>query len=223
VASRQGGTIQNWQWAILEQPAESSATLEFTDRRETNFVFSSASGRVRGIDVAGTFVVGLVVTDDLGAQSTQCTVALNAVPRSGLHVQMTWDVGSNDIDLHLARNGTNWCSNDDCYYGGRTRNWGGGNANPSLDIDDLSGFGPENITIEAPADGNYTVGVDFFSGSTPCNALVKIFIGGQLEYEGVQFISSGQWLPARVDVRNGISTITELNSTAPQSGSCLGG
>jgi uncharacterized protein YfaP (DUF2135 family) len=222
VASRQGGTIQAWQWQILEQPAESSATLEFTDRRETNFVFSSAAGRVRGIDVAGTFVVGLVVTDDLGAQSTQCTIALNAVPRSGLHVQMTWDVGQNDIDLHLARNGTRWCSTDDCYYGGTTRNWGGGGANPSLDIDDLSGFGPENITIDTPADGNYTVGVDFFSGSVDTTVTVKVFIGGQLEYEGFQFMEGGLWIPARIDIRNGVSTITEINTTAASDG-CMGG
>jgi hypothetical protein len=221
-ASRQGGTIQSWQWQLIDQPPESSATLEFSDRRETNFVFSSAAGRVRGIDVAGTFTVGLIVTDDLGARSTQCTIALNAVPRSGLHVQMTWDTSSNDIDLHLARNGTSWCSSDDCHYGNRNPNWGGGNANPSLDIDDLSGFGPENITIESPNDGNYTVGVDYYSGSVPSTVTVKIFIGGQLEYEGFHFLSDGVWQPARIDVRNGTSTITELDSTARPSGSCLG-
>ncbi len=223
VASRQGGTIQGYRWELLDAPNESSLRLASTNTRETHFVFDSASGSVRGVDVAGTFTVGLIVTDDLGAESTQCTVALNAVPRSGLHVQLTWDASVNDIDLHLARNGTNWCSNDDCYYGGRTRNWGGGNANPSLDIDDLSGFGPENITIESPQDGNYTVGVDFYSGGTPTTVTIKIFIGGQLEYEGFKFISNGQWLPARVDIRSGISTITEIDSTAPQSGSCFGG
>lgn len=224
VASRQGGTIQGWAWEIVSQPAESSARLDPTSgTQETRFVFDSASGRVRGVDVAGTFVVGLIVTDDLGASSTQCTIALNAVPRSGLHVQMTWDSSSNDIDLHLARNGTNWCSNDDCYYGGRTRTWGGGGANPSLDIDDLSGFGPENITIDSPADGNYTVGVDFYSGGVPTTVTVKIFIGGQLEYEGFQFMSTGQWQPARVDIRNGISTLTVIESTANQTGTCFGG
>ncbi len=223
VASRQGGRIVNWAWVLVDQPAESNAHLAPTNAQETRFAFDSASGTVRGVDVAGTFVVGLVVTDDLGASSTQCTIALNAVPRSGLHVQLTWDSASNDIDLHLARNGTTWCGTDDCYYGGRTRNWGGGGGNPSLDIDDLTGFGPENITIDTPVDGNYTVGADFYSGSVPTTVTVKIFIGGQLEYEGFQFMSAGQWLPARVDIRNGISTITELNSTARQTGTCLGG
>lgn len=224
VASRQGGTIQGWAWQVLEAPAESSATLEFTDRRETNFVFNSGAGRVRGVDVAGTFVVGLVVTDDLGATSTQCTAAINAVPRSGLLVQLTWDRPDGDIDLHLARNGTNWCSNDDCYFGGRSRNWGGGNANPSLDIDDLEGFGPENITIEAPADGNYTVGVGVYGYDSDTTATIKIFIGGQLEHEDFRLLGRGaNWLPARVDIRNGVSTVTVLNDTSDQPGSCWGG
>jgi uncharacterized protein YfaP (DUF2135 family) len=224
VAARAGGTIQDWAWTILDKPNESSVTLTNASARETRLQFSSATGNVSGIDVAGTFTLGLVVTDDLGGQSTQCSVTINSVPRSGLHVQMTWDQPVNDIDLHLARNGTNWCSNDDCYYAGRTRTWGGGNANPSLDIDDLNGFGPENIEIESPADGNYTVGVGMYSHSRDANVAVKIFVGGQLEYEGFQNMTQGQqWLPARVEVRSGVTTIVELSDTSDQPGSCWGG
>jgi uncharacterized protein YfaP (DUF2135 family) len=224
VASRAGGAITAWQWEILDKPAESSVRLVSPSARETRVQFSSASGNVSGVDVAGTFTLGLVVTDDVGAQSTQCSVTINAVPRSGLHVQLTWDRPDNDIDLHLARNGTNWCSNDDCYYAGRTRNWGGGNANPSLDIDDLEGFGPENITIESPADGNYTVGVGMYTFDSNATVTVKIFIGGQLEYEGFQSMGNGAiWLPARVEIRGGVTTIVELNDTSDQPGACWGG
>lgn len=226
-ASRQGGTIQSWQWQLIDQPPESSATLEFSDRRETNFVFSSAAGRVRGIDVAGTFTVGLIVTDDLGAQSTQCTIALNAVPRSGLHVQMTWDASVGDVDLHLSR-GTNWCGNDDAYYQNPTTSWGA-----TLDIDDTCGFGPENITIDTVPDGRYTIGVTYFGAGftasgpscgsqTPStNVVVKVFIGGQLEFEGVANLARGApWIPARVEVVNGISQLTELNDLS-RGANCL--
>ena len=137
---------------------------------------------------------------------------------------MTWDVAVNDIDLHVARNGTNWCSNDDCYYGGRTRNWGGGDSDPSLDIDDLSGFGPENVNIEAPVDGDYTIGVGMYSHSADATVTVRIFIGGQLEFEGFQTMREGEtWLPARVEQRSGISTLVELNDTSDQPGTCWGG
>jgi hypothetical protein len=224
VAARAGGSIQQWEWTILDKPAESSVRLTSPAARETRVQFSSATGNVSGIDVAGTFTLGLVVTDDLGGRSTQCSVTINSVPRSGLHVQLTWDAPVNDIDLHLARNGTDWCSADDCYFAGRNRNWGGGNANPSLDIDDLSGFGPENIRIESPANGDYTVGVGMYSHSADSTVTVKIFIGGQLEYEGFQLMSRGDtWVPARVEVRAGVSTIVELNDTSRQPGSCWGG
>ncbi len=223
-SARAGGTITGRAWTILAAPPESSATLASASAATTRFHFSSAAGNVNGVDVAGTFTVGLVVTDDLGAVSTQCSVTVNAVPRAGLHVQMTWDVAVNDIDLHLARNGTNWCSNDDCYFGGTNRNWGGGNLNPSLDIDDLSGFGPENINIESPADGDYTIGVGMYSHTSDATVTVRIFIGGQLEFEGFQAMGiSDTWLPARVELRNGISTVVTLNDTSDQPGSCWGG
>ncbi len=224
VAAREGGAIQGWQWEILDMPAESSVRLTSPAARETRLQFNSATGNVSGIDVAGTFTLGLIVTDDLGGRSTQCSVTINSVPRAGLHVQLTWDQPVNDVDLHLARNGTEWCGSDDCYFGGRNRLWGGGDANPSLDIDDLEGFGPENIRIEGPDDGNYTVGVGMYTHDADTTATVKIYVGGQLEYEGFSFMGQGStWLPARVEIRNGVSTIVELNDTSDQPGSCWGG
>jgi hypothetical protein len=230
VSARAGGSITRWEWTILDKPAESSASLTAPTSRETQLRFSSAAGNVTGVDVAGTFTLGLVVTDDLGGQSTQCSVTINSVPRAGLWVQLTWDQPVNDIDLHLARNGTNWCSNDACYYGNCKPsafgglNWGGGARNPTLDIDDLSGFGPENITIENPADGNYTVGVDMFSWQRDATLTVKIFIGGALEYEGFHTLGRAQqWLPARVEIRSGVSTIVELDDSSAQRGTCFGG
>ena len=223
-ASRTGGTIVSSAWSVIAQPPESNATLANATGVTTRFHFSSSAGNVNGIDAAGTFTVGLIITDDLGVVSTQCSVTVNAIPRAGLHVQMTWDVAVNDIDLHVARNGTNWCSNDDCYYGGRTRNWGGGDSDPSLDIDDLSGFGPENVNIEAPVDGDYTIGVGMYSHSADATVTVRIFIGGQLEFEGFQTMREGEtWLPARVEQRSGISTLVELNDTSDQPGTCWGG
>lgn len=223
-SARAGGVISNSEWSIIAAPAESSATLTNTTGTTTRFHFSSASGNVNAVDVAGTFTLGLVVTDDLGAVSTQCQVTINAVPREGLHVQLTWDQPNNDIDLHLARNGINWCSTDDCYFAGTTRNWGGGNKNPSLDIDDLEGFGPENINIEAPDNGDYTVGVGMYTHDSDATITVKIFVGGQLEFEGFHLLGqNATWVPARVEVRGGISTVVEIDDSSREAGTCWGG
>lgn len=52
--------------------------------------------------------------------------------------------------------------------------------NPTLDIDDVEGFGPENINIVSPAEGNYKITVYYFNdqgiGST--DAWVKLYING---------------------------------------------
>ncbi|MGC8926711.1 MAG: choice-of-anchor D domain-containing protein [Myxococcota bacterium] len=52
--------------------------------------------------------------------------------------------------------------------------------NPTLDIDDVEGFGPENINIVSPSEGNYMITVYYFNdqgiGST--DAWVKVYING---------------------------------------------
>jgi len=83
----------------------------------------------------------------------------------------------------------------DCYYGNckatssSRPDWDGDGVNgsegdPSLDIDDLSGFGPENINIDNAALGEYLVGVDYFSfsGGVVGNT-IRIYLFGQLQAE----------------------------------------
>ncbi len=52
--------------------------------------------------------------------------------------------------------------------------------NPTLDIDDVEGFGPENINIVNPSPGNYLISVYYFNdqgiGST--DAWVRVYING---------------------------------------------
>lgn len=52
--------------------------------------------------------------------------------------------------------------------------------NPTLDIDDVEGFGPENINIINPASGNYKITVYYFSdaGIGSSDAWVKLYING---------------------------------------------
>ncbi len=52
--------------------------------------------------------------------------------------------------------------------------------NPTLDIDDVEGFGPENINIVSPAEGNYKITVYYFNdqGIGSSDAWVKLYING---------------------------------------------
>jgi hypothetical protein len=218
VAARAGGTITGYQWRIVDAPPESNGRLRTLDAQTTRFAFDSAAGVVNGIDVAGTFTVGLIVTDDSGAESTECTIALNAVPGQGLKVQMTWDRPDSDIDLHLVQNNTSWCTASDCSFQNTSTTWGA-----TLDIDDIRGFGPENISVDDPADGRYTVGVGMYRADSPTTVTVKIFVGGGLEYEGQRLMDGGPpWQPARAVITGGITTIEELDTVSDQSGTCWG-
>lgn len=228
VAAEAGGQIVAYQWELIEKPVESSVTLTTPNQMTTQFSFSNgfnASGIVNGLDVAGTFVVRLTVTDDYGAVSTNdARVTLNSVPGEALHVQLTWDAPVNDLDFHLRKGpNANYCGNSGCYYANCKASfashleWDGvagrSAGDPSLDVDDLSGYGPENINIDAPSDDTYTVGVHFYSGSQATIATVKIFVNGALRDEYAREITSSKdfWEVAQVQWQNGSAVVTPVD------------
>jgi hypothetical protein len=72
-----------------------------------------------------------------------------------------------------------------------TLSWtpGGLETDPRLDLDDVEGFGPENINIRRPNAGTYRVAVHYYDadsfssgGSSNATAYVRILCGGQEEY-----------------------------------------
>jgi hypothetical protein len=227
------GYITQYLWEIVEKPMESSVVLTTPEAMTTEFSFDSAGGAVNGIDVAGTFVVRLTVWDNLLAQSSnEATVTINAVPSDNFHIQLSWDVDANDMDLHMKRGTANYCSTEEsCYYvnckttsslgpdwdnDGNTQSAG----DPVLDIDDLCGYGPENINIENPGDGDYTIAVHFY-GNTGCNgpvqsattATLKVFVNGGLEAQYDRMMSNDDdfWEVAKVQWSNGAATVIPLD------------
>src|SRR5690606_29907608 len=114
-------------------------------------------------DIAGDYTLRLRVQDDSG-HLAECTTIVRAVATEGLRVEIFWDTNGTDMDTHLLHpNARTWNSNLDCYYGncigGLSWSDPGRADDPSLDIDDVDGFGPENINIMTPAAGTYRVGV----------------------------------------------------------------
>lgn len=237
VAASASGSIVAWHWEWVSKPPESSLDLTTPDQVTTQFYFSSAAGNVHGMDVAGTFVVRLTVTDDLGATSTNdARVTLNAVPSEALHVQLTWDAPVNDIDFHLKKGvNADYCGQSGCYFGnckaasGGHLEWDGvpgrTAGDPSLDVDDLSGYGPENINIDSPVDDTYTVGVHFWGGTQATWATVKIFVNGALreEYSRELTNSDDFWDVAQVQWANGGAIVIPVddywgNSSCPHRG-----
>ena len=225
-----GRTIDVYAWEIVSQPADSTATLTDPGQCDTGFEFNSSGVMRPGLDVAGTFVVKLTVTDSEGFSSTNdARVTLNSVPGEDIHVQVTWDHPEADLDLHFIRNtGESW-SADDCHFanckGASGLDWGGGAANPHLDVDDVDGFGPENTNLAGPNTGTYRVAVHYYSphSSSVATAVnVKIFVRGGLraEYTRQMTVCNQWWEAAQIEWPS--SLVTPIDSVSMDShGSCF--
>jgi len=83
-----------------------------------------------------------------------------------LTANLVWDTNQTDIDLHMIEP-----SGIECYYAARTI--GGMN----LDVDDVTGFGPENISVVSPSAGSYRVRVRNYRNTVTTTATVRIFKG----------------------------------------------
>lgn len=193
------------------------------------------------VDIAGRYTLELKVVDNLGQPSCDppaAIVTVTAIPNKDLHIELTWqtpddpdetDTTGTDLDLHLrhemavADGQNNWASaagdggQYDCYYLNKAPNWGGAGVedNPSLDIDDTNGAGPENVTMAGPEVGvGYDIAVLYFRARStfgvagannliehPSFATLRIFVRGALiaEFVGDLFEEQQLWHVARVN------------------------
>ena len=99
-----------------------------------------------------------------------------------LWTELRWNTDGTDVDFHLlppgaAFPGAFWTPTD-CYYSSRATSWGG-----FLDVDNVSGYGPEHITVPAVSDtGTYRLFVHYYSdhtdGTTATTAFVSVSVRG---------------------------------------------
>jgi hypothetical protein len=162
--------IAGYQWEVVEYPVGTNPE-DFQPQGQSSALFSF------WVPLAGEYRVRLTVvnTDGVSSLATdQAFVSADVVPccLGGLHLQLVWDHPSNDVDLHLVNHGLDprLCNPDsDCFFQNRTPIWFGTAAagtgpNPHMDIDDIEGFGPENINIDSVEAGTYRVYVHYFGG-----------------------------------------------------------
>jgi hypothetical protein len=193
-----GFSIVSYDWTIIEKPEGSSAVLGSGIADRNGFQ----------PDLAGAYTMELVVENDRCMRSEPCTVTINAVPSENLWIEVHWEHAGDDMDLHLIQNNGSYESDSDCYYGncipdamGSILSWGDTGAldDPRLDLDDIEGTGPENINIEEPSQGLYSVVVHDFPSSVyeDDNAVtVRIHLDGEMVFEKTKVIAGeDQYVP----------------------------
>ena len=186
-----GGSVQRYEWEIVQKPINSNARLTPNNEDVKPRMF---------LDLAGDYVVELTVFDDLNVPSCDTAqIFIRAQPDEDIHVQLVWetpadrdqsDIIGTDIDLHYLHPLGSWDKLPyDIYWNNKEADWavpGRADDNPSLDIDDTDGAGPENVNHDNPESGNnYAVGVYYYSdnGFGASYATVRIYIEGLLKYE----------------------------------------
>jgi hypothetical protein len=221
-------------WEARARPSGSTAPIRNANSRDASFFVDLATPNTE------PYVFRVTATDTWGA-SAFCEITVIAVPRDALHVQLVWDTDGNDVDLHLLNpagsasptSSNGWFSLvNDCHY----RNCGGtgglewgqaGNTqdNPRLDIDDISGFGPENINIARPQSGTYTVGVHYYCANSvgTTRATVRVYCNGQEAFESMKPLPTTGFFWDVASIQWPGCVINELNQTRTVSQGCTGG
>ncbi|MGF1469346.1 MAG: hypothetical protein ACFCGT_24775 [Sandaracinaceae bacterium] len=170
------GEIVAWAWTVRERAAGSASLPPSPDDAPVT-TFTP--------DVAGEYRLEVMAVDDDG-QEGSCETVVRAGNVDGIRVQISWSTELNDIDLHLLEpTAMRWFDLAlDCYYlnceAPDVLDWGGPGTddNPRLDIDDVDGFGPENINVLRPEPGVYRVGAHYFGqngGPSATDVTVRIF------------------------------------------------
>jgi uncharacterized protein YfaP (DUF2135 family) len=122
-----------------------------------------------------------MATGAQGTGSDSVVIDVTGSAAEDLRFTMTWDTAGTDIDLHVRTPGANGIPDtvdgDTIYFSNSSS--GGG----TLDVDDTTGFGPENIvfSLGAAQTGTYAVAAHYWNGAPKeTEVTVSVFLGGFL-------------------------------------------
>ncbi|MFW5968424.1 MAG: choice-of-anchor D domain-containing protein [Persicimonas sp.] len=212
------GSIERYEWTILDRPSDSTQRMQPNDEAESELF----------LDVAGTYEIELNVYDDENARNCDdAIIEIEAKPEDDIHIQLVWDTPSDpdqtddfgtDLDLHYLHPDGRWNESPyDIYWRNMEADWGqegDSSDDPSLDIDDTNGAGPENVNHSDPENLTYRTGVYYYeaNGFGESYATMRIFIEGELvrELENKPMAETGVfWDVATIEWPTGDVTVVD--------------
>ncbi|MEZ4239185.1 MAG: choice-of-anchor D domain-containing protein [Myxococcota bacterium] len=184
-----GGSL-TYAWSILVRPdsADPNAAPTPVDQPLTSVL----------LDAAGSWEITLVVTSDAGLNSIPAKCRIDASPEDRIHVELSWGGPTSDMDLHVAQGlGEFYSVPADVSWCNANPDWGAlGNPDDDgrLDVDDDHGYGPENVNVLEPADGDYQVRVHLFDDGTDgdTTATVTVWLDNTLAWSGSKVLSRNE-------------------------------
>jgi hypothetical protein len=208
--------IFEWEWSLVTVPPGSAAAID-NDNGDPNNAYGELDA-----DMAGVYVIQLRVRDiNDYVWSDPTTYKLVVFPITGYTIELRWDTDINDVDLHLideTAGGGLFDPKLDCFFQNLRPDWGtaGLDGDPSLNHDDVNGYGPETMIVAVPTDGEqYHAIVHYFSddGYGETHADVRFWVNGSMVLEMERDITANQlWDLAIIDWTNVDANITRTDS-----------
>jgi hypothetical protein len=200
----EGSQPLTYQWTLTALPELSRAEIEHDSDSAFEFI----------VDIAGTYNLELVVTDFNGVPSEPVVCPVSAVPAEELYVALSWDTGNSDLDLHLVPTGGAFFGEDDCYFGNPSpTSWAvDGYGIPVYALDNQTGYGPENINVDGPADIRYYIRTHYYAdrGGGDTKASISIYVHGELLASVTEDITQCQrWNVGYVEFSGGAGAFVE--------------
>jgi len=220
--SAAGKTI-SYRWYFNQAPADSHTSFSPESNPGAASTLESESTSAQPtlfMDLAGTYRACLEIceegggcTSDTGSTGDACLDILS-LPREQLHVQLVWDHPETDLDLHYIGGGLYGdrtdTSSGDCHFFNLHPDYctpGDESDDPSLDIDDVRGYGPENVNHNNVCNGEYRIWVTYYEdkGMGSTRAKVRVFVRGVMIAEASQELTSRNchWLVGKVEWTDG--------------------
>ncbi len=185
--------LLNYQWEITS--VVDGSNVSFLDPQSAVPSFSA--------DKVGSYVAELKVIDsfDMPSENFAATV-IEVIPYEKLFITLTWDTPDIDLDLHLMSNALGYYTEQDCFFGNPTPDFGELNNHsddPVLVFDDEGTEQREQIEYQRPVEGMYDIVVHYYNvpeqSSIPFTLpSIKIEAEGQtiFEQEGPRLTGPGQ-------------------------------
>jgi PKD repeat protein len=178
--------------------------------------------------LSGWNTITVTVTSAQGCTASDTITIYAEIPTSGIRIELTWNTNDDDVDLHLVSPLGNpgdvpddcylFINPNDCYWANMNPDWdnsgGPSDGDPSLDIDNTWGYGPEVTTLVTPPyNGTYYVIIHCYADWPPAGttATVRIWINDELVFTAsLTLYDWDVWYCAQINWASGSGTVIAL-------------